>query len=99
MVWLCPPFIGKAILANRFQILADVDTAADVLWEMHPSFRSKFSQSLSTDCLVEVLSAMAADEATKAHVRLAKQDGDGSDTLCLRAPPCPRVAILSTVRR
>ena len=99
MVWLCPPFIGKAILANRFQILADVDTAADVLWEVHPSFRRKFIQILSTDRLVEVLSAMAADEADKAHVRLAKQDTGGPDTLCLRTPACPRVARLSMVKR
>ena len=76
-----------------------MDTAADVFWEMHPSLRSKFMQTQSTDRLVEVLSTMAADEADKAHVRLAKQDTGGPDTFCLRTPACPRVARLSMVKR
>jgi len=46
-----------------FKLLPDVDTAADVLSEIHPSFRSKFIQTLSTDRLVEILSAMADDDA------------------------------------
>ena len=46
-----------------FKLLPDVNTAADVLSEIHPSFRSKFIQTLSTDRLVEILSAMADDDA------------------------------------
>ena len=46
-----------------FKLLPDVETSADVLSEMHPSFRSKFIQPLSTDRLVEILSAMADDDA------------------------------------
>jgi hypothetical protein len=69
------------------KLLPDVENDADVLWEIHPSFRSKFIQPLSSDRLVEILSAMADDDADKVHVRLAKRNTGGSDALCLRTPP------------
>ncbi len=72
-----------------FKLLPDGETAADVLSEMHPSFQSKFIQPLSTDRVVEILSAMADDDADKAHVRLAKQNTGGSDGFCLVTPPVP----------
>ena len=46
-----------------FELLPDIEIAADVLSEMHPSFRTKFLQHMDVDRLVPILSAMAADDA------------------------------------
>jgi magnesium transporter len=46
-----------------FELLPDIEIAADVLSEMHPSFRTKFLQDIDVNRLVPILSAMAADDA------------------------------------
>lgn len=46
-----------------FDLLPDVDTAADVISEMDPSFRIRFLQMVDLERLVDILSAMADDNA------------------------------------
>jgi magnesium transporter len=46
-----------------FELLPDIQVAADVLSEMHPSFRTKFLQHIDVNRLVPILSAMADDDA------------------------------------
>jgi len=45
-----------------FELLPDVETAAEVISEMEPSFRSEFLEMIDVDRLVEILSAMADDD-------------------------------------
>lgn len=46
-----------------FELLPDVEIAADVLSEMQPALRTKFLQNVDLRRLVEILSAMADDDA------------------------------------
>lgn len=46
-----------------FALLPDSETAAEVLSEMEPGFRSTFLQYIPSDRLVEILTAMAGDDA------------------------------------
>ncbi len=46
-----------------FELLPDTETAAEVLSEMQPALRIKFLQHVETHRLVEILAAMADDDA------------------------------------
>jgi len=46
-----------------FELLPDVEIAAEVLSEMLPALRTRFLQSVDLNRLVEILSAMADDDA------------------------------------